>query len=183
MQGDRRRWNEKYMTQSYSGQPTPILKKFYKLAPKGRALDIASGTGGDALFLAQKGFGVEALDISDVALRKMPQRHPNLQRICVDIDMFDIPPERYSLILNIRFLNRRLFPYIQEGLIPGGILIFETYLDEPVKTPGESICRDYLLRENELLHAFLSLRILFYQELEQTRGGEPRRLASLVAEK
>jgi SAM-dependent methyltransferase len=183
MQNDRRRWNEKYQSKSVTTEPTPVLKKFYKLAPKGRALDIASGTGKDALFLAQKGFSVEAVDISDVALQKIPKRHPNLQRICMDLDTFEIPCERYSLILNLRFLSRRLFPYIQEGLIRGGILIFETYLDEPVAAPDDSMCRDYLLRENELLHAFLSLRILFYQELKQNRHGENRRMASLVAVK
>ena len=183
MQSDRQKWNEKYRKKSFSSDPTPIVKKYAALAPKGRALDIASGSGRNALYLAQKGFSVEAIDVSDVALKKISGRHPNLYPVCIDIDTFDIPNERYSLIINIRFLNRRLFPYIQEGLVPGGILLFETYLDGPVEEPYGPTCRDYLLRENELLHAFLSLQILFYEEKKQHRHGESRHMASLVAKK
>ncbi len=181
MREDRDKWNEKYVKKSFSNEPSDIVKKFYKLAPKGRALDIAAGAGKNALFLAEKGFRTEALDISDVALRKFVGRHANLYPVCIDIDTFNIPSERYSLILNIRFLNRRLFPYIQEGLISGGVLIFETYLDGPVDDSYRPSTRDYLLRKNELLHGFLSRNIVFYQEKKQRRHGETRHMASLVA--
>ena len=132
-------------------------------------------------YLAQKGFSVEALDVSDVALEKISGRHPKVYPVCIDIDTFDIPGERYSLIVNIRFLNRRLFPYIREGLVPGGILLFETYLDGPAEKPDGPTCRDYLLRENELLHAFLSLQVIFYEEKKHRRHGESRHMASLAA--
>ncbi|MDF1592678.1 MAG: hypothetical protein P1P89_14270 [Desulfobacterales bacterium] len=36
-------------------------------------------------------------------------------------------------------------------------------------------------QENELLYAFQSLRIIFYQERKQRRQGEFRHIASLVA--
>ncbi len=183
MQDDRRKWNEKYLKKSISKDPTAIVKKYYKLAPKGRALDIAAGTGKNSLFLAQKGFTIEALDVSDVALQKIVGRHPKIYPICIDIDTFDIPARRYSLIINIQFLSRRLFPYIQEGLTPGGIVIFETYLDEPTEASYGPTCRDYLLRENELLHGFLSLKIILYEEKKNRRQRESRYMASLVARK
>jgi len=181
MQSDRQKWNEKYRHEAFSSDPTPLVKKYAGLAPEGRALDIAAGSGRNALYLAQKGFSVDALDVSDVALQNMSGRHPKIYPVCIDMDSFDIPGERYSLIVNIRFLNRRLFPYIREGLIPGGILLFETYLDGPTQEANGPTCRDYLLRENELLHAFLSLKILFYEERKHRRHGENRHLASLVA--
>ncbi len=183
MQDDRQKWNEKYRKKSFSNDPTPIVKKYYTLGPTERALDIAAGYGKNSLFLAQKGFTVEALDVSDVALGKISKSHPKLFPVCIDMDTFDIPAERYSLIINIRFLSRRLFPYIQEGLIPGGIVIFETYLDGPLEEPYSPTCKDYLLRKNELLHAFLSLNVLFYEEKKQHRHGESRQMASLVAKK
>ncbi len=184
MQEDRSRWNEKYVNkEKYSAEPAKIVKKFCTLAPKGRVIDIAAGTGKNALFLAKQGFMVEAVDISDVALGKLSGHHPNLHPICADLDTFDIPRERYSLILNIRFLNRRLFPYIQEALVPGGILIFETYLEGDGEDYCRSACRDYLLRNNELLHAFLSLRILFYQETKNHDQKDFCHIASLVAMK
>ena len=183
MQNDRQKWNEKYRNKPFSNDPTPIVKKYYSFAPKKKALDIAAGSGRNSLFLAEKGFTVEALDISDVGLGKVSGRHPKVHPVCIDIDTFVIPPQRYSLIVNIRFLSRRLFPYIQEGLIADGIVIFETYLDGPVEEPYGPTCKDYLLRKNELLHAFLSLDVLFYEEKKQHRHGESRHMASLVARK
>ena len=79
MQNDRKRWNEKYLSETYSVDPSPIVKKFYKMAPGGIALDIAAGTGRNAIFLAEKGFQVDAVDISDVGLRKISKG----TRICI----------------------------------------------------------------------------------------------------
>ena len=183
MQKDREKWNKRYQTESHSEDPSPIVKQYFRLAPEGRALDIAAGIGRNALFLAKQGFEVDAVDISDKGLAGLSGRHPNLHPICANLDIFDIPENRYSLILNIRFLNRRLFPYIQEGLKPGGILIFETYLDGPEESDGGTFCRDYLLRPNELLHAFLFLKILFYEEGLSREEDNQRHVASLVAVK
>ena len=183
MKKDREKWNKKYRTESRSEEPSPIVKKFHAFAPKGSALDIATGNGRNALFLANKGFQVEAVDISDEGLANLSKRHPAIYPICADLDSFDILKNRYNLIINVRFLNRRLFPYIKEGLTPGGMLIFETYLDTPSCSETDHFCRDYLLRTNELLHAFLSLKILFYQETTSDDPDDPRHVASLVATK
>ena len=183
MKKDREKWNKKYRTESRSEEPSPIVKKFQAFSPKGNALDIATGNGRNALFLANKGFQVEAVDISDEGLANLSKRHPAIYPICADLDSFDILKNRYNLIINVRFLNRRLFPYIKEGLTPGGMLIFETYLDTPSCSETDHFCRDYLLRTNELLHAFLSLKILFYQETTSDDPDDPRHVASLVATK
>jgi tellurite methyltransferase len=180
---DRLKWNEKYQTASYPDEPAAILKKYIVPGGGQRALDIAAGNGRNALFLADQGFTVDAVDISDEGLRLFARQHPNIHTICADLDHFDIPANRYDLIINIKFLNRRLFPYIRDGLAPGGILIFQTFLDTPPENKNRPACRDYLLRENELLHAFLSLRVLFYSEAEENDKGETSLLASLVAMK
>ncbi|MCJ7830358.1 MAG: hypothetical protein MUP74_03125, partial [Desulfobacterales bacterium] len=75
---------------------------------------------------------------------------------------------------------RRLFPHIIEGLVPGGVLLFDTYIEKPSDATDPSMCRDYLLRENELLHAFLSLKILYYRETQRRRPKSAGRTASLV---
>jgi tellurite methyltransferase len=183
MQKDRIKWNEKHRKMRFSAEPSLIVKKYCQTAPAGKALDIAAGNGKNAVFLANHGFDVEAVDISDRALTRLSGRHPDVSPICADLDVFDIPPSRYSLIINVRYLNRRLFPYIQEGLIPGGLLIFETYLDPPPGSDSGVFCRDYLLRSNELLHAFLPLNIIFYAEQISDEKDDNRRVASLVAMK
>jgi SAM-dependent methyltransferase len=182
MRDDRLRWNEKYQQRDTQPRnPSKILTRFYQLAPPGRALDLAAGNGRNALFLAHRGYKVDAVDISEVALKQYARRHPNLNPICADLDTFDIAPSTYQLILNIRYLNRRLFPLIIEGLKPGGCLIFETFLESPHASDSQPSCRDYLLRGNELLHAFLKLNIRYYAELKERSEKEPYDSAALVA--
>ncbi|MGD8961735.1 MAG: class I SAM-dependent methyltransferase [Desulfobacterales bacterium] len=178
---DRLKWNARYQTETFPNAPSAIVKKYAKMASGKKALDIAAGNGRNALFLAGQGFVVDAIDIAETGLSLFSGRHPHVRSICADFDDFNIPANRYDLIVNIKFLNRRLFPYIKAGLNPGGILIFQTYLDlsDPAQTSPDHA--DYYLRENELLHAFLSLKILLYSETEEPKNSETNWLASLVA--
>jgi SAM-dependent methyltransferase len=180
MESDRKRWNRRYRERESPEAPAAIVREFFPLAAPGRALDIAAGTGRNARFLAERGFTVDAVDISDVAADRLRGLHPRVNAIRADLDRYTIAGERYQLVVNIRFLLRRLFPYLVEGLAPGGLLIFETFIEAPPGGDGPAN-RDYLLRENELLHAFLSLRILWYREQEEQGEGGPYRIASLVA--
>jgi SAM-dependent methyltransferase len=185
MEKDRIKWNRKYIENPDDPSPSEALTTYVSYALKGRAMDIACGTGRNAMFLAKQGFVVDAVDISDVGLKKLSGKHPNICPICADFDYFEIPANRYSLIVNIRFLNRRLFPLIMEGLRPQGVVIFKSFLEVPELEPSEDSswkpsCRDYLLRENELLHAFLSLKIRFYQETIVKKHDEPTLTATLV---
>jgi len=183
MISDRIKWNEKYRRQDYPHAPAAVVKEFCRLAPGRRALDLAAGTGRHAFYLAGQGFQVDAVDISDEGLSHLAGRHPAVRIVCADLDRFDITPNRYDLIVDVLYLNRRLFPQICEGLTPGGLLIFETMVASPAGAGDEGHCRDYLLRENELLHAFLALKVVYYREDVRTGEEGPRRLASLVGVK
>jgi tellurite methyltransferase len=181
LEEDRQRWNRKYEKHDYPQKPSQIVKDFFVHATPGKALDIATGMGRNAYFLAQNGFEVEAVDISDIAINQFRNGPENLHSSCVDLDTFIIPKERYNLILNIRFLNRKFFPQMINGLVPGGVIIFETYLMGDKGSKGGPSCKDYMLQPNELLRAFSGLRILFYREALVGGGGRP--IASLVAVK
>lgn len=180
MKKDRLKWNRRHMERPAPEGPSTIVAEHLALAEPGRALDIAAGLGKNAIYLARNGFAVEAVDISDAALTCYAGTHPRISAVCTDLDTFDIPPGRYNLIINIRFLHRRLFPQIIDGLVPGGVLIFQTWIRHPEDPSQEPVCKDYLLRENELLHAFLPLRIVTYRESPQVEGGRPALMASLV---
>ncbi len=183
MNRDRIKWNLKYREGDYPVEPASIVMEFSRFAPGRKVLDIAAGSGRNALFLAEQGFEVEAVDIAEEGLAMVAPLHAGIRPVCADLDAFDIPCGRYDLILNILYLNRRLFPQIFEGLKPGGVLIFETLLEIPGKQGHAQHCRDYFLRPNELLHSFLSLRILHYHEAEDHSADPHRRLASLVGVK
>ena len=183
MLSDRLKWNQKYKAEQLSDAPSTIVKQFYGLAAGKSALDIAAGNGRNALFLAEQGFAVDAVDISDAGLNLFAGKHAGVRPICADLDHFDIPPNQYDLIINIKYLSRRLFPYIREGLKQGGVLIFQTFLDSRDGGNEQPLRRDYRLRENELLHAFLSLKVLLYREGREESPEEAAYLATLVAVK
>jgi SAM-dependent methyltransferase len=183
MRQDRIKWNQKYRKKSYPTEAAGVVKKFYQLASGKKALDIAAGNGRNAVFLAHKDFSVDAVDISEVALAEFAGRYPNINAICADLDQFEIAPAHYDLIVNVKFLNRRLFPYIQEGLKPGGVVIFHTLLGlNSIKSTPEH-CRDYLLGTNELLQAFLTMRIIYYLEARDPEKNHSDEMATLVAVK
>jgi len=64
-------WDERYAADRvWSGAPNPqLVDRVARLSP-GRALDVGAGEGADAIWLAEQGWQVTALDISRVALDK-----------------------------------------------------------------------------------------------------------------
>ena len=183
MKEDRERWNRKYLSMDYREGVSAVVERFSGLAVAGRALDIAAGDGRNALWLAQQGFTVDAVDISEVALAQCAGRHPALFPVCADLDTFDILPQRYHLIINIRYLNRGLFSAIIDGLVPNGVLIFETFRYDAARPESTQHRKEHYLKDNELLRAFLRLRILYYRENTVFCHDENRKSASLVGVK
>ena len=179
---DRRRWNRKYRERGMTAEPVAaIVAEYCHLAPPGRALDIAAGTGQNARYLAEKGFSVTAVDISDEALGLLAGAHPHLYPLCVDLDRWKPPEDRFQLVVNLRYLNRRLYGPIQKALTRGGVLIFETFIDPPPGRSGATHCPDYLLGENELQNAFSAMDIVHYEETLHHCSQGDGRMASLVA--
>lgn len=152
---DRKKWNSKYLENIGNSDHSEILGKYISMASAGNALDIACGNGRNSKFLARKGFQVDAVDISNIAVNRLAGQDPKINVICCDMDTWKIPQNRYQIIINIRFLDRRLFQMIQEGLKPGGILIFESFIGEK---------KEYCLEPNELLNAFGSFHVVYYEE-------------------
>lgn len=178
---DRIEWNRKYRCESFSGQPAAIVAHHAHRATVGRALDVACGNGRNACYLARLGFTVDAVDIALEGLKRFACRPAGIQRICADLDDFVIPPGRYRLIVNTRFLSRRLFPALQEGLCPGGLLVFESYRTAPAGKSCGLHRREHLLNPDELRQAFSRLRIIVYREHPSLQADAPSMKVSLVA--
>jgi SAM-dependent methyltransferase len=176
---DRRRWEQKHRDAEYLPGPAPFLAECRAELRGGLALDLACGLGGNALYLAEEGFSVEALDWSFDALRRLTAaaraKGWQVRAVACDLVRFPLPRERYDVLVSVRFLDRSLWPSMADALKPGGALVFETfnrrYLERRPDFPKE-----YCLEEGELLEAFSpTLRVVRYRELPQ----EPH--ASLLA--
>jgi SAM-dependent methyltransferase len=177
---DKDRWNRRHVTRPMRDSVSDIVERYIGLASVGNALDIACGTGRNTHFIESKGFIVDAVDFSDYALGKIDDID-SINKIEADLDSYDLSVDRYDLIVNINYLNRRLMPQIKESLRDGGLLIFETFIiaHGDFERPSN---REFLLRQNELLHNFIGLDIIYYEERDDVNiRGEKTRVASLVA--
>jgi tellurite methyltransferase len=187
---DQQTWDEKHAAGHGEESPSPFLEEIFRsdawTIQPGRALDIATGKGRNAVFLAEHGFKVDAMDISAVALeeaRKIAQaKKLDIKFIEADLDHAELPEAAYELIVDFNFLERALIPKIKSALKPGGHIVFETFLIDQ-KELGHPRNPAYLLGHNELLDLFRDFRVLYYREGKMVEGAKEAYRAGLFAQK
>lgn len=135
---DRAFWEERYAGPGFawSGNPNPVLVAEAGTLTPGRALDIGSGEGGDALWLAARGWRVTGVDISQNALDRARARVTEAnaeaaERIewrRTDLTAWTPTPRGYDLV-TAQFmhlpapLRTVLFRALAEAVAPGGTLL------------------------------------------------------------
>jgi tellurite methyltransferase len=183
---DALRWDERYRTERYaaSNQPRPLLVECSAyLPPRGLALDVAMGLGGNAAFLMERGLRVVGVDISSVAVRSAKQRLPDLMAVTADLTCFYLPVASFDVIINFYYLQRDLWPAYRQALRPSGVLIMETLTQEMLALQPD-VEPEYLLSPGELKEAFSDWEVLVYREgWGDSSTGHPRAIASLAARK
>jgi tellurite methyltransferase len=164
--------------------PARILVDNIQLLPTGRVLDVAMGTGRNAIYLAKRGFDVEGIDISPEAVRsalvQAREAGVNLEARVADLEIdYHIEKSAYDVIICFNYLQRSLITQIKDGLRVGGTVVYETFTVDQTQF-GKPTNPDYLLKHNELLALFRDFRCLFYREgiIEERKA-----LASIIAKK
>lgn len=134
-------WEERYRSGERTetdllAAPTPLLiETAGKLAP-GNALDIACGTGRNAIWLAERGWRVTAVDGARPAIEILCQRAqerglPIVTKVAdLEGEDFRIEPASWDLILECFYLQRSLIPAVRLGVRPGGIAIVMVHIVE-----------------------------------------------------
>src|SRR5258708_5577081 len=193
-------WDAKHRATAVGppGEAAGFVLELLPLLPLGPALDLACGTGRHTLLLASRKQAVTAVDSSSTALDILEQRaldlhHPvtrvkrpaqianrwrGIQLWQADLEEVNLPAEAFSLVVCVNYLQRSLFSQIERTLVPGGVLLFETYTVAQLEFAGGPRNPNYLLESGELRTAFPALRSLFYRELRAGKG-----IASLIAKK
>ena len=186
MRDDRTHWEERYQSPAPNlagAEPSAFLAQ-QAAAIGGRVLDLACGTGRNSLFLARRGNRVDAIDIALGGLKQLQAiaAAEGLRINCVQADLrsFELPENCYDAVINIRYLERLLFPSMARALKPGGLLIFETFLIDQQQF-GHPRNPDFLLKHGELREAFQSLDALHYDEGLVTAEKDASYMARLVA--
>lgn len=184
---DLERWNTKYASVAVPGQIAPdawLAEQVEGLEP-GRALELACGLGHNAIWLAQQGWQVDAVDVSPLALDRAAQlakaNNVHIRWIASDLDEFVPEAGAYELAIVFRFLDRVRIPAILERAVrQGGRLMYETFTLSHVQRPESHMKNPaFALNPGELPALFPDFQSLAYRECSLP----DRDVARLVAKK
>ncbi len=155
------KWNERYRAgEQLFDTPSPLVTRFVADLAPGVALDLACGPGRNALFLAERGWRVTAVDGSPIAIAKLRRRYGDFDARVADLERgeFRIEPDSYDLVCCCYYLQRDLFPQMKIGIRTGGMAIVIVLL-AGVGTPTR-------VSPGELRAYFAGWNVLHYREQE-----------------
>ncbi len=155
----------------------PLVVEYAAALPPGRALDLACGSGRHAIWLAERGWSVTAVDRSAAAVAGLRRAAPTVDARVADLERHEFPiaGNAWDLILMSHYLQRDLFEPAKRGLRPGGVLIAIVHLFEP----GHETSR-FSLHPGELAAYFKDCEILHSREGKPEQDPHGRAVAEIV---
>lgn len=137
-------WDEQYERDEYvyGTSPNDFLRSQASYLPRGRILCLAEGEGRNAVFLAEQGYTVTAVDQSPVGLAKASrmaeQRGVTIETVVADLAAFDVEPEAWDGVVSIFAhmpppARHHVHRQVVTGLRPGGVFLLEAYRPEQLR--------------------------------------------------
>lgn len=185
-------WDKRYRSGSYTPRryPSPLLVENVEWLPDGLALDVAAGAGRNALFLAERGYDVDAVDVSQEALEigrnRADERGCTVNWVHADVEAGGLPEQEYDVVTVSFYHAHQRLADVKDRLAPGGVLLIEHHVrtTDPVdRGPNDDLRR---FGSNDLLRLCSDLTVLRYSEAirvfdQGERKGQTASVASLVA--
>ena len=134
-----------------------------------RALDVAMGRGRHAVPLARAGFRTFGVDVKLEAVREAmataARDGVRVEGWCADLTQHPLPRGRFDLVVVSRYLQRDLFADLRAAVVPGGVVIYETFTTAQRALGRPPTSADHLLAPGELRRQFDGFDLLFYEEV------------------
>ncbi len=173
-------WDERFRRGDYPQDPDPatLLERWVDRFPDGRALDLAAGTGRNAVFLAEHGYEVDAVDRSraglEIAMENARRRGvaDRINPIRADLTEYAFPNDAYDVVTVSFYRAVDRLPDVRDAMAPGGMLFVEHHLrttDEVDLGPSGD---RYRFAANELLRVCLDMTVLRYEAGRERRGSD-----------
>ena len=187
---DRLKWDARYAEGAYSGRnhPSDLLRKYVAQLASGKALDLACGAGRNALFLAGRGWAVDAIDVSTVGLGRAQAAADaaglKINWLCQDLLMDPVlPAQDYQLIIMFRFVAPQLLKTLPFSLAPGGMLMVEEHMVWPTPVTGPTSNR-FRVAPGSLQNLFPDMDVVVETEGEVPEpDGTKAAVARLLVQK
>ena len=119
------------------------------IAPEATVLDVAAGKGRHSQFFAERGHRVTAVDCDTSALAP----HSRIESVQADLEdgsPWPLPDRSFGAVVVTNYLHRPLFPRLLGSIAPGGVLIYETFMEGNERF-GHPRRPEFLLKDGELL--------------------------------
>jgi tellurite methyltransferase len=176
---ERNRWNQKYREAPGAWMvPDPFLARAFgeyilPLFPHGgSALDLAGGAGRHSIWLAQQGWEVTLMDISETGVEQARQNAgplaSHIHFVVDDLTHWKASQTEFETVFEVVmaffYLEREIFSEMVKAVRTGGLLVYKTYTLAQAKLATGPKDPAHLLAPGELLHLADGLTILHYQE-------------------
>ena len=179
-------WEEKYRSGERGPEDVPtllVVEVAEKLAP-GTAIDLACGAGRNALYLAERGWAVTAVDGSEKAIELVQQRAAvrglELHTKVADLTARDFVmlPDTFDLVVIAYYLQRDLFAKVKTAVRPGGVVVAIAHTPESDERWSEKRARP-----GELRAFFNDWELLWDYEGPSRDPAHRRPVAEIVAQR
>ena len=159
---------------AFTTEPSAFLVSSIKDVKPGKALDVATGQGRNAVYLATKGWDVTGFDISEEGLKAANENAAKagvvITTLKARLEDFDYGTARWDLICFIYVpteltVDSRFIARIRTALKPGGLVLFtRQFRSLPPAVPEPFLMESANDKMNALLKAWSDLQIVFYEE-------------------
>ena len=158
-----RYWDERFSKQTYAygEDPNDFLVWAAPQVKKGKVISLSEGEGRNAVYLAQLGFEVTALDFSSVGLAKaqaLAEKHQvKIECLLANLSDFQLEPDTWDVVVSVFSqpespIRQRLNAQLTRSLKIGGALIHESKVSEDDDASGKYPGVALLQREIAPLH-------------------------------
>jgi len=185
---EREYWNQKHSDRPDRAEPDPFLveafSKFVQpiFSHGGSALDFAGGAGRHSIFLAERGWDVTLIDISDIAIEKARRNagslSPNIHFAVDDLTTFRASQTQFDLVMVLSYLDRAVFPELLKSIRPDGLILYKSYTTQQRFLEGGPKAAEHLLEPGELQRLVEGMEVMHYKEKVAARAT-----AEVVAKK
>lgn len=176
----------------------PIVKKILEYRQAGTVIDIGAGQGHHAIFLAEQGFAVTAVDSDPTLIENLSniaqEKGLSITAKVGDLRMLDVQGKQWDVVICtfvLHFLQDdevdKAIALLKEITKPGGIIVIGVHTVENV---DERDRKPHLFEQNELKERFADWQVLYYWQgmgqpfVSRTTGEKLEKYrADLIAQK